>query len=88
MIRMCRVRLVDWVLTDALCERVGFVVKIQEIINQSRLCGVVMSCVETSIPKYVKYIYFECEIIYFERKLSRFFLMVKCMKIKLFLCLQ
>ena len=53
---MCRVRLVDWVLTDALCERVGFVVKIQEIINQSRLCGVVMSCVETSIPKYVKYI--------------------------------
>ena len=51
MIRMiCGVRLVDRVSTDVLCNRVGVVVKIEDMIIQS----MVMSCVETSIPKYVR----------------------------------
>ena len=38
MIRMmCRVRLVDRVSTDVLCDRVGIVVKIEDMIIQSRL---------------------------------------------------
>ena len=35
MIRMCVVRLVDMVLTDVLCDRVGIVVKIEDIMIQS-----------------------------------------------------
>ena len=37
LIRMFWVRLVDRVLTDVLCDKVGVVVKIEEIIIQSRL---------------------------------------------------
>ena len=51
MIRMiCGVRLVDRVSTDVLRNRVGIVVKIEDMIIQS----MVMSCVETSSPKYVR----------------------------------
>ena len=51
MIRMiCGVRLVDRVSTDVLRNRVGVVVKIEDMIIQS----MVMSCVETSSPKYVR----------------------------------
>ena len=37
MIRMCGLRLVDRVLNDVLCDRVGFVVKTEDMIIQSRL---------------------------------------------------
>ena len=39
---MCGVRLVDRVSTDVLCDRVGLVVKIEDII-----VGMVMPCMET-----------------------------------------
>ena len=48
---MCGVRLVDWVSTDVLRDRVGVFVKIEDMIIQSG--GMVISCVETSILKYV-----------------------------------
>ena len=37
MIRMCGVRLVDWVSIDVLRDRVGVLVKIKDMINQSCL---------------------------------------------------
>ena len=51
---MCGVGLVDRVSNDVLRDRVGVVVKIEDMIIQSRLRGTVMSCVETSIPKDMK----------------------------------
>ena len=54
MIRMmCRMRVVDRVSTDVLWDRVGVVVKIEDMIIQSCL-PTVMSSVETSTPKYVR----------------------------------
>ena len=54
MIRMmCEVRLIDRVLTDVLWDRVGVVVKIEDII-QSHCGSIVMSCMETLIPKYFR----------------------------------
>ena len=54
MIRMmCRMRVVDRVSTDVLWDRVGVVVKIEDMIIQSCL-PMVMSSVETSTPKYVR----------------------------------
>ena len=53
MIRMmCGVNVVDRVSTDVLRDRVGVVVKIEDI--KTVYGGKVMSCVETSIPKYVR----------------------------------
>ena len=53
MIRMsCGVRLVDRVSTGVLRDRVSVAVKIEDMIIQSR--GMIMSHVETSIPKYVR----------------------------------
>ena len=52
MIRMmCGVRLVDRVLTDALRDRVGVVVKIEDIIIQAVCDGIVMTSVKTSTLK-------------------------------------
>ena len=48
---MCEVRLVDRVSTDILCDRVDVIVKIEDMITQSRLGW---SCVETSVHKYVR----------------------------------
>ena len=54
MIRMmCEVRLVDRVLTDVLWDRVGVVVKIEDII-QSHCGSIVMSCMEALILKYFR----------------------------------
>ena len=55
MIRMmCGVRLVDRVSTDVLRDMVGVVVKIEDMTIQTVCGGMVMSGVETSIPKYVR----------------------------------
>ena len=48
---MCGVRLVEWVSTDVLHDRIGVAVKIEDMIVQNRLGW---SCMETSIPKYVR----------------------------------
>ena len=54
MIRMiCGVRLVD-VSTYVFCDMVGVVVKIEDFIIQSCRGGMFMSCIETSILKYVR----------------------------------
>ena len=50
---MCRVRLVDGAATDVLHVRVGIVVKIKDMIVQSRLRWYGHVCVETSILKYL-----------------------------------
>ena len=56
MIRMmCGVRLVDRVLTDFLGDRVGVVVKIEDLIIQSDCGSIVMSCIEISIPNYFRF---------------------------------
>lgn len=53
MIRMmCVIRLVDWVLTDVFCDRVGVAVKTEDL--NSKMFVVVWSYVETSIPKSVR----------------------------------
>ena len=53
MIRMmCVIRLVDWVLTDVFCDRVGVAVKTEDL--NSKLFVVVWSYVEISIPKSVR----------------------------------
>ena len=46
-------RLADRVSTDVLRDRVGVFVKTEDMIIQSRRGGMVISCVEISIPKYV-----------------------------------
>ena len=48
---MCGVRLVERVSTDVLRDRMGVAVKIEDMIVQNRLGW---SCMETSIPKYVR----------------------------------
>ena len=48
------VRLVDRKSTDILLDRVGVVVKIKDMIIQSCCGGMVMSCVEISVPKCVR----------------------------------
>ena len=54
MIRMiCGVRLVD-VSTYVFCDMVGVVVKIEDFVIQSCCGGMFMSCMETSILKYVR----------------------------------
>ena len=54
MIRMiCGVRLVD-VSTYVFCDMVDVVVKIEDFIIQSCCVGMFMSCMETSILKYVR----------------------------------
>ena len=56
MIRMmCEVRPVDRVSTDVLRDRMGDVVKIEDMMIQSHLRGMVISSVETSTPKYAGY---------------------------------
>ena len=56
MIRMmCGVRLVDRVLTDVFWDRVGVVVKIEDMIIQSHCGSMNMSCIETSIPNYFRF---------------------------------
>ena len=52
MIRMiCAVRLVDAVSTDIFRDRVGVILEIKDMIIQSHLrCGIVLSCLEISIP--------------------------------------
>ena len=52
---MCGVRLVDRVLTDFFWDRVGVVVKIEDMIIQSHCGSIVMSCIETSIPNYFRF---------------------------------
>ena len=53
---MCMVRLVYSVSTDVFRDKVGVVVKIKDMIIQSRLgyCGMVMSSAKTSTPKYMR----------------------------------
>ena len=51
---MCGVRLVDRVSIDVLRYRMSGVVKIEDMIIQSTLPCMVMSCVETLILKYVR----------------------------------
>ena len=50
---ICGVRLVD-VSTYVFCDMVGVVVKIEDFIIQSCRGGMFMSCIETSILKYVR----------------------------------
>ena len=57
MIRMCGVKLVDRVSTEVLCDRVGVVVKIEDMIIQSHLhwCGNVMhGDINFQIPEVIK----------------------------------
>ena len=50
---ICGVRLVD-VSTYVFCDMVDVVVKIEDFIIQSCCVGMFMSCMETSILKYVR----------------------------------
>ena len=51
---ICGVRVIDRVLIDVLCDRIGVFLKIEDMIIQSCLRGIIMSCVETPIHKYMR----------------------------------
>ena len=51
---ICGVRVIDRVLIDVLRDRIGVFLKIEDMIIQSCLRGIIMSCVETPIHKYMR----------------------------------
>ena len=51
---ICGVRMIDRVLTDVLWNRVGLVVKIEDMIFEAVCSGMFISSNETSAPKYVR----------------------------------
>ena len=51
---ICGVRMIDRVFTDVFWNRVGFVVKIEDMIFEAVCSGMVISSNETSAPKYLR----------------------------------